>query len=107
MPLGNLIARARKAKKLSLQGLADKMGVTKQLVWQWEQGTSDARTHIKALSEHLEMPIDYFYGAKGQPGVLEAKIQRLAPDQRAAVEAMVEAFLRQQEVEPAPPRKRA
>jgi transcriptional regulator with XRE-family HTH domain len=99
MTLGNLIRKARKAKKLTLQGLADKMGVSKQLVWQWEKDDSDARTHIKGLSLHLEVPVDYFYGTKRSPAVLEAKIKLLAPSDQDLVDAFVETLLQRREQE--------
>lgn len=97
MTLGNLIQKARKAKELTLQQLADEMGVSKQLVWQWEKGESDARTHIKALSIHLEQPVEYFYGTKRSPAVMEAKFKKLSPEQQAAVEALMDSFLGQHE----------
>ena len=80
MTLGNLIRKARKAKKLSLEELGTSLGVSKQLVWQWEKGDSDPRKHLLALSQHLDVPIDYFYG-KRSPSVLAAKIGQLSSDQ--------------------------
>lgn len=82
---------------MTLQTLANKIGVSKQLVWQWEKGQSDPRTHIKALSVHLEQPIEYFYATKRSPAVIEAKFQQLTPEHQAAIEALMETFLRQQE----------
>jgi transcriptional regulator with XRE-family HTH domain len=99
MTLGNLIKKARTTKKWSLQKLADEMGVTKQLVWQWEKEETDARKHIQQLSQHLEVPTDYFYGPKRSPGALAAKIEQLTPEHQETLEMMVETFLRQQEQE--------
>jgi transcriptional regulator with XRE-family HTH domain len=93
MTLGNLIKKAREAKKMTQQALADEIGVSKQLVWQWEKGKSDARTHIKALSVHLEQPIEYFYATKRSPAVMEAKFKLLAPEEQAAVDALMDTFL--------------
>ncbi len=107
MTLGNLIKRARENKKLTLQALADKIGVSKQLVWQWEKGQSDARTHIKALSVHLEQPLEYFYATKRSPAVMEAKFQRLSAEQQAAVDALMDTFLAQQQPSEESPAKRA
>lgn len=97
MTLGNLIKKAREAKKLTLQALADELGVSKQLVWQWEKGTSDPRKHIKALSVHLDRPVEYFYATKRSPAVMEAKFQQLTPEQQAAVETLMDTFLGQRE----------
>lgn len=97
MTLGTLIKKARLAKPLTLQGLADKIGVSKQLVWQWEKGTSDARTHIRALSLHLEKPIEYFYATKRSPAVMEAKFQQLTPEQQEAIDTLMDTFLSQRD----------
>lgn len=107
MTLGNLIRQAREAKKLTLQQLADKVGVSKQLVWQWEKGQSDARTHIKALSVHLEQPVEYFYATKNSPAIVEAKYKLLSPEQQAVVNALMDTFLNQKHAESEETAKRA
>lgn len=107
MTLGNLIKRAREAKKMTLQALADEVGVSKQLVWQWEKGESDPRKHIKALSLHLDRPIEYFYATKRSPAGMEAKFQLLSPAQQAAVDALMDTFLNQRSPESDEPAKRA
>jgi transcriptional regulator with XRE-family HTH domain len=99
MTIGNLIKKARKARGLSLDALGEKLGVSKQLVWQWEKGDSDPRKHILALSQHLAMPVDYFYGPKRSPSVLAAKIGQLNSDQQDLIETMVDKLLQQQEQE--------
>jgi transcriptional regulator with XRE-family HTH domain len=93
MTIGKLIQKARKAKKWSLQRLADEIGVSKQLVWQWERDDTDPRKHIEALSRLLEVPVDYFYGPSPKPGPLAAKIGRLTPDQQELIERMVDSLL--------------
>ncbi len=100
MTLGTLIKKARKARGLSLEALGEKLGVSRQLVWQWEKGDSDPRKHILALSQHLGMPVDYFYGPKRSPNVLAAKIGQLSDDQQDLIETMVEKLLQQAEQEP-------
>jgi transcriptional regulator with XRE-family HTH domain len=107
MTLGKLIQKARKAKKWSLQKLADEIGVTKQLVWQWEKGDTDARKHIEGLSRALEMPVDYFYGPAGSPPLIEAKIKLLSPSHQLFIEKMIDTFLEQQKEEAAPAVKKA
>ena len=105
MTLGNLIKKARKARGLSLEALGEKLGVSRQLVWQWEKGKSDPRTHIAALSLHLEQPVEYFYATKRSPAVMEAKFQLLKPEQQAAVDALMDTFLSQIEPEAEEPVK--
>lgn len=107
MTLGNKIKKARKAKKMTLQSLADEIGVSKQLVWQWEKGDSDARMHIGALSKALEMPVEYFHGASQPPSTLEAKIKLLTPDNRTFMENMADQLLHRQETETPVPSKKA
>lgn len=107
MTLGKLIQKARKAKKWSLQKLADEIGVTKQLVWQWEKGDTDARKHIEGLSQALKMPVDYFYGPAGSPPPIEAKIKLLSPSHQQFIEKMIDTFLQQQEEEAPPAVKQA
>jgi len=93
MTIGKLIQKARKAKDWSLQRLADELGMSRQLVWQWEKGDTDPRKHIEALSRVLEVPVDYFYGPTPKPGPLAAKIGRLTPDQQELIERMVDSLL--------------
>jgi transcriptional regulator with XRE-family HTH domain len=107
MTLGNKIRKARKAKKLTLQGLADELDVSKQLVWQWEKDQTDARTHIEDLAKVLEMSVDYFYGPIKPPVNLEAKMKLLSPTHREIMETMADKFLAVQEAEGAVPSKKA
>lgn len=107
MTLGKLIKKAREAKGMTLEGLGDAMGVSRQLVWQWERDQSDPRKHIEKLAEHLNVSVDYFYHPK--PGsVREAKISRLSPTHQELIDRMIETLLEQQEAPDKPPaRKKA
>jgi transcriptional regulator with XRE-family HTH domain len=107
MTLGNLIRKAREAKTMTLEALANKVGVSKQLVWQWERGKSDARTHIERLSQALEMPVEYFYGPAGAPAPIEIKMKLLSPARRELLDMMADTLLRQQEEEQALAAKKA
>jgi transcriptional regulator with XRE-family HTH domain len=107
MTLGKLIQKARTAKGWSLQKLADEIGVTRQLVWQWEKGDTDARKHIEGLSKALKVPVDYFYGPAGSPPPIEAKIKLLSPSHQQFIEKMIDTFLEQQEQESVPTVKKA
>jgi transcriptional regulator with XRE-family HTH domain len=102
MTMGKLIEKARMAKGLSLEKLGKKIGVSRQLVWQWEKDETDPSKHIKELSEHLGVPVEYFYGPKRAPGILAAKIKQLSPDKQELIENLIDNMLRQQEQESAP-----
>jgi len=99
MTLGTKIRRARLAKKMSLEKLGKLMHVSRQLVHQWENGKSDPRTHIEALSKHLEMPLEYFYDHQRPQGALTAKIGLLSPENQDMIEAMIDKFLQQQQAQ--------
>ena len=107
MTLGNKIRKARKAEKMTLQALADALDVSKQLVWQWEKGETDARMHIGSLSRALKMPVEYFHGATHPPMTLEAKMKLLSPENRDFMDAMADKILQNQEAEGAAPSKKA
>ncbi len=99
MSLGALIRKARKAKPLTLEALANELSVSRQLVWQWEHGKSDPRTHIESLSQALGMPVEYFYGPAEAPEPIEVKIKLLSPARRELLDLMADTLLRQQEEE--------
>lgn len=82
---------------MTLEELAEKIGVSRQLVWQWEKGKSDPRKHIKALSLHLDQPVEYFYATKRAPAVMEAKFQLLSPEQQTMVDTLMDTLLSQSE----------
>ncbi len=98
MTLGQRIKQARKAKGLSLEQLGKLLGVTRQLVWQWERDDTDASKHIAQLCEHLTVPVEYFYGPSASD-TLENKIRRLDPERQGHIEAMVNALLLLQQQE--------
>lgn len=102
MTLGQRIKTAREAKGLSLQQLADKMNVSRQLVWQWERFTgkpqknaADPRKHARKICDFLDIPYEYFYDGGAAEGPIEDKIRRLLPHERTVIEAAVDAFLAQ------------
>lgn len=56
--LGEEIKKKRKQKGMSLKEVADKVGCTLQLVWQWEKGISEPRaTSIIALKKAIGLDI--------------------------------------------------
>jgi transcriptional regulator with XRE-family HTH domain len=107
MTLGNKIKSARKARKLSLDKLGKQLGVSRQLVWQWERDESDARKHIEQLAQALEVPVEYFYGPTRPDEHLGTKIKRLTPAQQKFIESMVDNLLDQEEDDPGAIVKRA
>lgn len=107
MTLGKKIKTARIAKKLSLEKLGKELGVSRQLVWQWESDKSDARKHIEQLAEVLGVPVEYFYGPTQSDDALGTKIKRLSAAQQRFVERMVDDLLDQEDEEPGAIVKRA
>jgi transcriptional regulator with XRE-family HTH domain len=101
MSWGRIIRKAREGKNLSLQALADAIGVSRQAVWQWEQPEdsehhADPRKHIQQLCQILDLSPDQFYGGS-HPDSLVEKVRQLNPTHRAILEAVVDALLLQQE----------
>lgn len=107
MTLGTKIRKARTARKMSLSKLGVALGVTRQLVWQWEKDESDPRKHIGALSEALEMPVEYFYGPTPSDSPLAAKIKLLSPAEEELIQTMVDKILDQRAVTSGSGRKKA
>lgn len=93
MTLGERIKRARKARGLSLDKLGHKMGVSRQLVWQWERGESDPSKHIGELCKVLEVPYAELYGEPSPQSPLVVKLDHLHPTELSTVEALVDTLL--------------
>jgi transcriptional regulator with XRE-family HTH domain len=92
---------------MSLETLGSKLGVSRQLVWQWERDQSDARKHIERLAQVLEVPLEYFYGPTKPDEHLGTKIKRLSPAQQKFIESMVDNLLDHEEDDPGSIVKRA
>jgi transcriptional regulator with XRE-family HTH domain len=104
MTLGDRIRRARLARNLTLEALGEKLGVSRQLVHQWETNRTSPANHIASLCEILEQPSAYFYDEKPSANGLNSKIARLSSAQRHVIEATIDAMLIQH---PEPARKKA
>ncbi len=66
--LGGKIAEARKAKNMNQTELAQKLGISKQVISNWERGCSPVPTNaISALSDILSCPIPYFFSESDTP----------------------------------------
>lgn len=97
MTIGTRIKKARKEKGLSLEALGSKIGVSRQLVWQWEKDETDPSKHVEALSKHLNVPLEYFYGVKREPDELALKIALLSEEQQELIQTMIDKMLGQTE----------
>jgi transcriptional regulator with XRE-family HTH domain len=59
--VGKRIAAARKARGYSQKDLADRVGVTRGAVGQWEVGTTNVKyENLEKLSSVLNVPVSYF-----------------------------------------------
>lgn len=112
MTLGQRIKQARLARGLTLDEVAERMGIgakSRQLVWQWERfpgrRSSDPRKHIEKLCVVLGVPLDHFYGDEPQEDSGEAKFRRLDPDDRGVIEATMDAMLARRVAAARPKRK--
>ncbi len=48
----------RKSKKISIQELAFKLGISRRTIWSWEKGeTSPTEKHVRNLAEILQVPV--------------------------------------------------
>lgn len=63
MTTGEKIRRARKARGLTQEALADALGVSRQSVAKWEKDAALPETaHLFALSEYLQLPLEKLSG---------------------------------------------
>src|SRR5437763_136063 len=84
MALAQTIKLARLRLALTQQDLADRLGVDKQSVSNWERGTTPSSRHLPALAQILKVPLtalgsDLSVGASG-PAVVRTVDD--APDAR-------------------------
>ena len=91
---------------MSLDKLGEKLGVSRQAVWQWEKGTSDPSKNIEGLAKALEKSVEYFYGQVASDVPLAGKISQLAPQQLKIIEMMIDQMLGQDEPEIIPTKKK-
>lgn len=78
MTLAERIQHLRKIKGISQEGLADKIGVSRQAVskWESEQSTPDL-DKIIALSEYFEVTTDYLLKGEASAGLPDKNAVRL------------------------------
>lgn len=67
--LGNRIRRARLAKFMSLELLADKLGVSKVTIWNWENNRTIPRyPRYEELSAALGVSLEFLVAGGESPG---------------------------------------
>ena len=68
MSLGNKLASTRRAKNLTQEQLAEKLGVTRQAVSRWESDTAYPETDkILRMAALFGVSCDYLLGASNEP----------------------------------------
>jgi len=102
-PLGEKIASARLQAGLTQLQLANKLNVSQRVVTYWEREAVSLRPEqLSSLSEALEVPADYFLGAKkkkpsngpaGKARVLFERVSRLPRSQQSRILETVEDML--------------
>lgn len=61
--MGKILSKARKTRKISVEKIAQLLGVSKQTVHNQEGGiTQIMPDQLELLSEFYELPMSYFYG---------------------------------------------
>jgi transcriptional regulator with XRE-family HTH domain len=58
--IGKKFAAERDALKMSQSELAEKLGIDRRRVWQFESGTALTIEHIALLSKFYQKPIEFF-----------------------------------------------
>lgn len=86
----------RESRKLSKTALAKKLGVTTTCVWNWEEGNTAPRwENLRALSEALDVPMDYLQSGADWEGIQPTGFTPVdAPVNLGLSEVIAEAKLR-------------
>lgn len=93
--MGKRLKLARKLAKLTQQALADKVGVTKQAVYQWEKDQSRPDLDkLMPLCRALEVPIAWLLDGAGNPppASFQQRIEALNARERALVDSILSGF---------------
>ena len=78
MTLGQNIQTARKAKGMSQETLAEKIGVSRQALGKWEKDTAlPGLDNLQALAAELGTGVDALLGAQEARQHVERLVQRL------------------------------
>jgi transcriptional regulator with XRE-family HTH domain len=71
--IGTQIKKARIEANMSQTQLAEKLGVTWEMVSRYENGRSSAKKHLTKLSQILDKSISYFFGVQQEFNIRHAK----------------------------------
>lgn len=79
MTLGERIAELRLQKRLSLQDVADAVGVSKAHIWQLERGKADnpAMALVTRLADLFGVSVSYFVGEQVDAPDADVQISRM------------------------------
>lgn len=101
MSIGERLFSLRQKSGESLQGVADKVGVSKAHVWELEKGRSRNPSFelVRKLAAHYSVSIEVLTGDTDEPGAGDLQIDRihrgldsLSDRDRGIVEQMIEAM---------------
>ncbi len=76
--VGQRIARAREAKSLTQQALADEFGASKQLVSHWESARSELTVPaLISLATKLEVDVEWILDGRGKGPATDSNLIKL------------------------------
>lgn len=82
---GRCITRLREQEGISQEKLAEKLGVSRQTIYRWENGRGDPpKDKLIALAHYFQVPVTYFTkqeGVRKKPSLRE-KHKRTLPSRR-------------------------
>lgn len=102
MDKGTRIRALRETAGMSQVELAERVGISKQTLYKYENGivTNIPSDKIEAIAAALDSRPEYIMGWEGspekRPGYTE-KFCRLSPANQRTIEIMIDAFLQQEE----------
>lgn len=82
---GRCITRLREQEGISQEKLAEKLGVSRQTIYRWENGRGDPpKDKLIALAHYFQVPVTYFTKQEGcaEEAVVEGKAQEDIAEQK-------------------------
>lgn len=98
----NRIAELRKEKHLTIQQLADEIGVANGTISRYEKGSREPKleTWIK-LADFFDVPISYITGASNEPNKDTGRLQNIREDKGMSYQQVADAYNREADGLPA------
>lgn len=98
----NRIAELRKEKHLTIQQLADEIGVANGTISRYEKGSREPKleTWMK-LAEFFDVPISYITGASNEPNKDTGRLQNIREDKGMSYQQVADAYNREADGLPA------